>query len=157
MKEKDLAWAAGFIDGEGCIRIIERNTKRAPFSKTYHFEISASQTVLKPLEKLQKLFGGTIRTHVFPGRGKNKARVPCYLWSSSTANEAIKTIELLLPYFEVKEEEGRIMLKYFKYFDKNRITKKLTEEIHLGRQEAHRLLKNFKDVKYNRLKIKEEI
>lgn len=45
---RDLAWAAGFLEGEGSF-----NSQRSP-------RVSAAQVQREPLERLQALFGGRI-------------------------------------------------------------------------------------------------
>lgn len=47
----DIAWAAGFIEGEGSIHCSGCE------------QLRATQVELGPLEKLQRLFGGSIRHH----------------------------------------------------------------------------------------------
>lgn len=52
---EDIAWAAGFLEGEGHFR---RN-----FSSKDHYGseyVAAAQVNIEPLEKLQELFGGSI-------------------------------------------------------------------------------------------------
>jgi len=54
MKETDVAWAAGFFEGEGSLSIY--------FSVNGDFNgrIGASQKAREPLDKLQELFGGKV-------------------------------------------------------------------------------------------------
>jgi hypothetical protein len=45
----DIAWAAGFIEGEGC------------FSQTgTSAQVTAAQVQKEPIERLQRIFGGTV-------------------------------------------------------------------------------------------------
>jgi hypothetical protein len=50
---RDLEWAAGFLEGEGCFQLngMGRYTQR----------VSAVQVQKQPIEKLQRLFGGTVK------------------------------------------------------------------------------------------------
>ncbi len=50
---RDLEWAAGFLEGEGCFR-------RSWPGKGGTEHVSASQKIREPLEKLQTFFGGSI-------------------------------------------------------------------------------------------------
>jgi hypothetical protein len=52
MTTKDIAWTAGFYEGEGWIGRVGKNNK--------YLRISISQKQKWPLEKLQYLFGGAI-------------------------------------------------------------------------------------------------
>jgi len=47
---RDLEWAAGFLDGEGCFGINNSNSER----------VSATQDSPQLLRRLQLLFGGTV-------------------------------------------------------------------------------------------------
>lgn len=52
----DLAWAAGFVDGEGCISIVKQTFqgKRRPI---YRVRLQVAQSDLGVLQKLQKILG----------------------------------------------------------------------------------------------------
>lgn len=52
---KDIAWAAGFLEGEGSFSIHGLHRKSIAGIAT-----EATQKQKEPLDKLQKLFGGTI-------------------------------------------------------------------------------------------------
>ena len=90
--EVNLAWAAGFIDGEGCF--VHVKTHR-PNGKMYSdgVRLSAAQVNKEPLERLQKILGGKIYG---PYKVKNNINArPFYQWV--TKNNA-PCLELLLPY-----------------------------------------------------------
>ena len=69
---RDLAWAAGFIEGEGCII---RTCKVGLGSE----KINAVQKTPEPLERLQAMFGGAIKPK--PG-GAFKPESPCFVWEA---------------------------------------------------------------------------
>lgn len=53
---KDIAWAAGFLEGEGSFTVGYKKS-----SPSYHgMRVSAPQVQLAPLERLQRIFGGSI-------------------------------------------------------------------------------------------------
>lgn len=54
MQTIDIAWAAGFLEGEGSFGRYSRGNSC--------LRIRASQVELEPLERLQKLFGGHINS-----------------------------------------------------------------------------------------------
>lgn len=45
---RDLHWAAGFLEGEGCFH----------FSKAKHLQVSVAQVNKEPLDRLRRVFGG---------------------------------------------------------------------------------------------------
>lgn len=76
----DIAWAAGFLEGEGCFAL-SRTT----------CTVTAAQVQREPLERLQKMFGGSIYScSARPGRqpyftwtlyGPNAAGLMMTLWT----------------------------------------------------------------------------
>mgnify|MGYP001577332679 CR=1 FL=1 len=64
----DIAWAAGFLEGDGCVSF---------FSGSPSAE--AGQATTEPLEKLQRLFGGSI--YFYPkGKTCYKPGAPFWVW-----------------------------------------------------------------------------
>ena len=94
----DLAWAAGFLDGEGCF----------DFSKGHgNFRIQCSQVVKRPLIKLKAVFGGRVYGPYGPYRN-NKQRYFQWNICGSVAEAAAKA---MLPYYLVKRAQVRAALK----------------------------------------------
>ena len=103
-KSHRLAWAAGFMDGDGFITIQNRNTKHKDkvYTGTY-LRVGACQACLPPLEELQSLFGGSIRPK---NSGKNPDgynRKPQWVWSLST-QEAGQALAQMIPFLVNKKE-----------------------------------------------------
>jgi hypothetical protein len=95
MRQIDIAYAAGFFDGEGHISI-RKHTRDA----SLNFRVSASQNDPQPLYWLQTLFGGNIyRQH---SRKKSYA----YVWVVS-GEQAYKFLEAVLPFLMVKDAEAK--------------------------------------------------
>jgi hypothetical protein len=93
VKETDVAYAAGFFDGEGHVR--------CDIVKGYPMlSLNVSQNERRPLEWLQILFGG----HIHAQRGNKRSL--CFVWQVNT-NEAARFIEVVLPYLMVKEAEAQ--------------------------------------------------
>lgn len=128
--DTNIAWAAGFIDGEGTMTI-----KRYFRYKQVHYVayISCAQ-VNKPhnmvaLEKLRSLFkGGKIYTY----SSKNKDdRIEVASWNITSKN-AKECAEVLLPYLIIKGRQAELLIEFCN------LTKKqfrLTEEDHKIRGE----------------------
>lgn len=75
----DIAWAAGFLEGEGSV-IIPKNKTASP-------QVSAVQVQLEPLERLCALFGGAIYSK--PARGNRQA---CYSWRTIRRPRAVEIL-----------------------------------------------------------------
>lgn len=102
-REIDLAWAAGFLDGEGCFRAGSRG-------KTEHIrpEIIAYQATNRaPIDRLQTILGG--RVYVVPAKTVTGRQQ--YRWHLEGACNLVEVIPLLLPHLSVKQEQALALLK----------------------------------------------
>jgi hypothetical protein len=121
-KSHQLAWAAGFIDGDGFITIQNRNqTVKDKVYKGHYLRIGACQANKLPLEELQRLFGGKI---IIKNSGPNKEgynRKTQFLWCLSTA-QAAEVIEQLLPYLIHKKEVALLGLEFQATMSNFRVT-----------------------------------
>ena len=93
----DIAWAAGYIDGEGCI------------SAYKVLRITVSSTNCQSLDRLLGLFGGSINgPHTPPSKPGQR---PWWAWSicGPAAKRALKRI---LPYLTIKASEATIALTF---------------------------------------------
>ena len=111
-KSHQLAWAAGFIDGDGFITIQNRNTKHKDkvYTGTY-LRVGACQASQKPLEVLQTLFGGSIRVKNSGPNKDNYNRKPQWVWTLST-EEASNCLKQILPYLVHKREVALLGLEF---------------------------------------------
>lgn len=96
--EYRYAWAAGFLDGEGCFFMLQRGSNKL----TYCPGITVTQIDRKPLDELAALFGGTVRHQGFTSAGNKK-----WQWSISKASELVKIIDCILPYLIFKKDQAR--------------------------------------------------
>ena len=79
MDNQDLAYIAGFFDGEGCIRIaksIQYGKKIRP-APSYTLQCKVTNTNLLVLEYMQDLFGGSIYLN---NKNRKENHKPCYCW-----------------------------------------------------------------------------
>lgn len=132
-RSHQLAWAAGFIDGDGFITIQNRKTKHG--DKVYHgqyLRVGACQASMKPLEKLQSLFGGSISPKNSGPNREGYNRKPQWIWTIST-NEAKEMLEQLEPYLVHKQEVAQLALLFQATMSENK--KEIAEEIKQARQQ----------------------
>lgn len=88
-----LAWAAGFVDGEGCIRIAKRKNKSNP---VFSLEITISQNCIETLEHFKEVLGidcGRSRIHSATARVKSDVYYLTY-----RSQNALRLLRLLRPY-----------------------------------------------------------
>lgn len=89
MNDLDVAWAAGFFEGEGSCHI-------AVCNPTPYFRLSIDQVYREPLDKMVTIFGGKVYGPYGP-YGKSKSK-PIHQWviSGDTAKTAALTMLPLL-------------------------------------------------------------
>ena len=94
------AWAAGFVDGEGCIRIDKNGLC-----------LRIAQTDIRPLQRLIGLYGGSIMVVKSPSRLPHYK--PTWLYALST-NQCLMALEQMLPFLCVKQEQAKVAIEYQK-------------------------------------------
>lgn len=130
-KSHQLAWAAGFMDGDGFITIQNRKTKyKDKIYSGQYLRVGACQASLIPLEKLQSLFGGSIRPKNSGPNHDGYHRKPQWIWTVST-NEAKNALEQMLPYLVHKQEVAQLALVFQASMSENK--KELTDDLKQAR------------------------
>ena len=102
--ETDLAWAAGFIEADGCISI----TKRAPTGRstahTYQASVQVAQSQRRKiaLEKLSNLFGGSL----------SQTKRLHWTWNLGGHRKAIRCLKAIKPYLVAKANIVDLVLDF---------------------------------------------
>jgi hypothetical protein len=107
-EELEIAWAAGFLDGEGSF-LISRVKSKSPAASVLHRPfISVAQTGdPEGLRRLKRLFRG----HVVQATRKTSAGRTFFMWRLDSARELRRAIPKLLPYLTVKRAEAEVVLE----------------------------------------------
>ena len=110
----DYAWAAGIVDGEGCIYISHNQASRCRegvFAHTLWIHVSQSKTQngYPMLERLHAIFGGHL-TKEYQGKG-NRRPVRRWCVGASVAEDVLRCIR---PYLIQKLRQADIALEYRK-------------------------------------------
>lgn len=117
MKETDLAWAAGFIDGEGCIYINKSMSKEIPnrrkTTQRYQLALTAVQSDIRPINKLKDLFKAGSITEYDKGAYKTQ-----WVWKVSGLN-AERVLRSIFPYLVVKKDQARVGLQHQELINSN--------------------------------------
>lgn len=108
----NVAWAAGFFDGEGFVSIQKRSHSKYI---GYYLRIGCNHVAPEPLYELQKLFGGSV---VLDKRKPKGNRKPRYRWCTSTKNAA-RALKQMLPYFRNKKGVAALALDFQSTIGKN--------------------------------------
>ena len=102
-----MAWFAGFFDGEGCVRI-----DKVRGGLAYGLSVSISNTYHPSLIVYEQTFGGHIsNSKTRPGRQHKRL----WEWNANgvTAYNFLVAIE---PYMLVKKEQANIAIEYYKLY-----------------------------------------
>ena len=94
--EEDLAYAAGYLDGEGCFKF----TNGTP-------EVCVENTYVHTLEWFSEMFGGACRAKTKPENPKWRQ---AFAWHA-TGDNARNCIKAVLPYLQEKLPQAKILLE----------------------------------------------
>jgi hypothetical protein len=92
VSETELAWAAGFFDGEGSTMVARCKPKAVEY---YYFRLSVGQTNPETLERFQRAVGGM--GAISGPRLRKDGRKPFWQWQL-TGQKGIEVMEQLWPY-----------------------------------------------------------
>jgi hypothetical protein len=104
-----LAWAAGFLDGEGCIHIAKQRYRIAR-ADTYRLGVHVTQNDLAVLEHFREVVGIAAPIHLVK-RAPNHSR-QCYTLNFSGHN-AHALLSLLLRFLQRKRDEAQAALDFW--------------------------------------------
>lgn len=103
-KDTDIAWAAGFFEGEGHVKCAKRhNVKRTD----RYFSITVAQVHREPLDKLQHIFGGK----VYGPYGPYATNKQPYFNYTAYGKEALDAVSEMMPYLYRKGEQCKVAVQ----------------------------------------------
>ena len=108
MNEIDLAYAAGIIDGEGYIGIIQLNRNKFNEMPRYQMRLTVSMATLAVPAWLHNTFGGSFYIFNSPCRKK-----PLQAWRVDS-DKALAVLEIIYPYLKEKQQEAQIAIEFQK-------------------------------------------
>lgn len=98
------AWAAGIVDGEGCIGLEKNGHSR---TQSYTLGLSIEMTHLSTIQKLRRIFGCGKQYE----RHRNKRHRKLYQLQLH-GKEASDAIRKMLPYLVTKREQANLAIEY---------------------------------------------
>ncbi len=111
-KSHDLAWAAGFFDGEGYITIGRRkSTVNGKYYNHHYLRIGINHVAKEPVYEMIRIFGGNLQY-----QNKDKVvgnRIPRLQWVCNT-KKAEEVLREMMPYFRNKNRSAEIAFEYLK-------------------------------------------
>lgn len=107
----DVAWAAGFVDGEGCVSVTKSSRKGQPLPY-YRADLIVANTVKEPLDKLALIFGGRVVV-TRPSIGNRQLT---YGWKTTGTSHTARVLQELLPWLTVKRAQAALVLEFAAFF-----------------------------------------
>lgn len=104
-----LAWAAGFLDGEGCIHIAKQRYKGTR-ADTYRLGVHVTQNDRTVLERFREVVG--IDAPIYRVKRAKNHRRQCFTLNFS-GRSALALITLLLEFLERKRDEAQAALDFW--------------------------------------------
>lgn len=101
MTELELAYIAGFFDGEGSISIFQEKTGRYRLARIGVYVVN---TDFRPIKMLKEKFGGHYREVQRPGKKKYA------VWSVSCV-KASEFLKAILPFLIIKKERACLAIE----------------------------------------------
>ena len=105
-KEIKLAYAAGFLDGEGCIRISKRNPRNGR-SISYNLLVNISQKDGEVMDWLYGNFGGI----VYLKNKKADSTDWIYEWRI-TEKQAFNFLKEVFPFLKYKKKQAELAIQF---------------------------------------------
>ena len=107
--ETDYAWAAGIIDGEGCIAMTRAkvgvNRRK---TESFQVRISVRMTHGDTIRRLHELFGGTFKRARSRDPLRHKSTFEWFVGDLATET----TLRLVTPFLITKRSQAELVLKY---------------------------------------------
>lgn len=105
---EELAWAAGFLDGEACFKFYTANNDKG----RGRLAVTVAQVRREPLDRLATLFGGTVRGPYGPYQNSKQAH---FQWDTSSYERAETVIESIWPWLsDPKREQALQAIEEYK-------------------------------------------
>lgn len=110
--EKDLIYAAGFFDGEGCVCIIKPNKDKNRLN--YNLSVSISNTNENVMDWFRSTFN--VNVHSYESRDANRRD---YYVTSLTGDKAAHFLLSIVSYLKIKKEQAILGIKFQLLEDKD--------------------------------------
>lgn len=110
MKETDIAWLAGLVDGEGCLFMRRISPQK---QKSMEARVEIHTPSIRMFERVTRIFDGLeIQYSLEIGRMQKMSTRPANKITVNKKHEIKKLLLLIQPYLYVKLPEAEVMLEY---------------------------------------------
>jgi len=106
MKKVDLAYMAGFFDGEGCISLCERSKRK----RQLRVHISISNTNEWIIQWFKFNFGGSVTSE--RKQLKNPNWRDTWRWNITSGAHSVRFLKEILPYLRLKKPQAELAIAF---------------------------------------------
>lgn len=115
--ELELAWAAGFFDGEGHVGIKRSHERRkCGIYMSLNLVVTVANTHAPTIAKFMQIVGVSGNTCVYPDRRPENKRNRILYTARFSANHAYIVLKLLLPYLVTRKEQAEVGIAFRETF-----------------------------------------
>ncbi len=112
MKKTDLAYAAGIIDGDGCIYIDRfKDKKKKHGLYTYVLRVKVCQSDNQAVIWLSETFGGSWREYPYHKYKYSANKKPLFIWQINNM-KAVELLKIIKPYMKIKIKQAETGIQY---------------------------------------------
>lgn len=133
MVDTDLAWAAGIIDGEGCIQIAKRSIR---LGSGYTLSVTVNMTHEATIQRLRDIFGFGSILHLETSHKRKQWR-----WALGSKQADIM-LRMVRRYLVTKAKEADIALDFRRFVPTTGV--KVTPESHANRVRCYQEMQEAK-------------
>mgnify|MGYP001564792206 CR=1 FL=1 len=136
----DRAYAAGIIDGEGCIFVFRSSSKTATRRMAHSLVVNVTMTEFETLEWLKSVFGGAVYGNGIPRKKEwNAAR----RWELRNT-KAQKFLRLIINFLKVKRRQAEVAIAMECFDVKTGRPHSISDETFARREECYFQLRELK-------------
>src|SRR3990167_6141130 len=108
-KTWERGYAAGLIDGEGCIQIKKVNNFNRKRNAEYDLQVSMNLCDGEPIDFMYGAFGGKV--YFLQPYDKESNRLPNYRWEIMR-EPAKKFLKQILPFLKIKKPQAELGIRF---------------------------------------------
>jgi len=103
-KKSLVAYAAGLIDGEGCITCSWTGNRLLT-------RLAINMTTHEWVDLIVGLFGGNVMLYLPRSNGTVTGTRPAYIWTLGNMNQMHYVLKLVLPFLRVKKDQAQLAIR----------------------------------------------
>lgn len=104
------AYAAGIIDGEGCISLYKNKSETCVRGFRHRASVAMTNTDLRLVRRFQAWFGGTV--HTLKERRNSHMRKTCYQWRLNSISDMENCLSLIEPFLFIKRKQAQVVQEF---------------------------------------------